>query len=175
MINDWNTQTSSNASWWDKLTAVGDLALNEGMDVSMFTGVGEGLKIADISAHLAEMLVDHSRGEVAEHAGESATETIGRGTSEEIIASKPVKESEALSKWNDFLGEGPYTDTHPRTGLADPNRIVSRDGTRSIRFEEYEVSGRITKWHYHEEMWTYDPDANVMNVKNTLNRLIMGK
>ena len=77
MINDWNTLTSSNASWWDKLTAAGDLALNVGMDVSMFTGVGEGLKIADISAHLAEMLVDHGGEEVAEHAGEGAAAACG--------------------------------------------------------------------------------------------------
>lgn len=43
----------------------------------MFTGVGEGLKIADTTAHLAEMLVDHGGEGFAEHAAEGAAEACG--------------------------------------------------------------------------------------------------
>ena len=77
MINDWNTLTDSNASWLSRLAAAGDLALNVGMDASMFLGIGEGLKIADIATHLAEILVDHGGEDVGEHVAEGAAEACG--------------------------------------------------------------------------------------------------
>jgi len=39
---------------------------------------------------------------------------------------KAVKPTEATQAWEDFLGEGPYTNVHPRLGTPDPNRIVNR-------------------------------------------------
>ena len=77
MVNDWNTLTDSNASWLSRLAAAGDLALNVGMDASMFLGIGEGLKIADIATHLAEILVDHGGEDVGEHVAEGAVEACG--------------------------------------------------------------------------------------------------
>jgi hypothetical protein len=97
-------------------------------------------------------------------------EVIGRGANVETIASEPVKASDATDMWEQFLGEGPYTDTHPRTGLPDSNRIVSADGTRSVRFGSHEMNSSVTKYHFHLETWTYDPNNNVMNVDNLLVR-----
>jgi Pretoxin HINT domain len=96
---------------------------------------------------------------------------IGRGYNVETIAPKPVKASEATDMWEQFLGEGPYTDTHPRTGLSDPDRLVSADGTRSVRFGSHEMNSSVTKFHFHLETWTYDSANNVMNVDNLLVRV----
>lgn len=95
----------------------------------------------------------------------------GRGYHKEVYANKPVKVNDAVSKWEEFLGPGKYTDIHPRTGLKDPDRIFSADGKRSIRFGSHEMNSKPTKFHYHEEIWTYDPINNVMNVDNTVVRV----
>ena len=95
----------------------------------------------------------------------------GRGYHKEVYANKPVKVTEAVDKWEDFLGPGEYTDIHPRTGLKDPDRIFSADGKRSIRFGPHEMNSKPSKFHYHEEVWTYDPINNVMNVDNTVVRM----
>lgn len=95
----------------------------------------------------------------------------GRGYHKEVYANKPVKVTEAVDKWEDFLGPGEYTDTHPRTGLKDPDRIFSADGKRSIRFGSHEMNSKPSKFHYHEEVWTYDTINNVMNVDNTVVRM----
>ena len=95
----------------------------------------------------------------------------GRGYHKEVYANKPVKVTEAVDKWEDFLGPGEYTDIHPRTGLKDPDRIFSADGKRSIRFGSHEMNSKPSKFHYHEEVWTYDPINNVMNVDNTVVRM----
>ena len=96
---------------------------------------------------------------------------IGQGYHNETYAPKPVKPEDALDRWNDFLGPGPHTNIHPRTGLPDANRIVSADGTRSIRYGNHEMNSGPTKHHYHEETWTYDPVNNVMNVDNSVVRV----
>ena len=95
----------------------------------------------------------------------------GRGYHKEVYANKPVKVTEAVDKWEDFLEPGEYTDIHPRTGLKDPDRIFSADGKRSIRFGSHEMNSKPSKFHYHEEVWTYDPINNVMNVDNTVVRM----
>jgi RHS repeat-associated protein len=97
---------------------------------------------------------------------------IGQGYHKEVYAPRPVKASEVTDQWDKFLGDGPYSNTHPRTGVPDANRLVSADGTRSIRFGPHEMNSRPTNFHYHEETWTYDPANNVMNVDNTLVRII---
>lgn len=75
------------------------------------------------------------------------------------------------SFWEEFLGEGPYTNLHPRTGLSDTDRIVSADGTRSIRYGPHEMKSSPTKHHYHEETWSYAPVNHLVIVYNTVVRV----
>lgn len=98
-------------------------------------------------------------------------ENTGQGYHNETYAPKPVKPKDAVDRWDEFLGPGPHTNIHPRTGLPDPDRIVSADGTRSIRYGNHEMNSGPTKHHYHEETWTYDPVNNVMNVDNSVLRV----
>lgn len=100
-----------------------------------------------------------------------AAESAPTVTMTERLAPHPVKPSEARDRWNDFLGPGAHTNIHPRTGVADPNRIVSADGRRSIRFGQQEMNSSPTKFHYHEETWSFDPGANAWQVDNLLVRV----
>jgi len=102
-------------------------------------------------------------------------ETPKKGRHEETYANKPVKAQDATSKWEEFLGEGPYTNNHPRTKLADPDRLVSTDGERSIRYGTHEMSGSPTKHHYHEEKWIFELKNNVMHVESTVVRVPLPK
>jgi hypothetical protein len=70
----------------------------------------------------------------------------------------PIRQAAALDEWNRYLGPD-QTNIHPRTGIPDPNRIVSADGTRSIRFGEHEMNS--PRLHYHLEGWGYDPDPDL--------------
>ncbi|HZI16361.1 MAG TPA: RHS repeat-associated core domain-containing protein [Myxococcus sp.] len=94
-----------------------------------------------------------------------------RGENVEVYGNKPVKPSAAFEKWEEFLGPGPHTNNHPRTGLPDPDRIVSADGLRSIRYGSHEIGSSPTKHHYHEEVWTLNPATNKMDVHNTVIRV----
>ncbi|MBU2674010.1 hypothetical protein I5654_15210 [Hafnia paralvei] len=98
-------------------------------------------------------------------------ENTGQGEHNETYEPKPVKPQDAIDRWNDFLGPGPHSNIHPRTGMPDADRIVSADGTRSIRYGNHEMNSGPTKHHYHEETWTYDPINNVMNVDNSVVRV----
>jgi hypothetical protein len=98
-----------------------------------------------------------------------------RGYHNEVYAGKPVKPEDATDKWDELLGPGPHSNTHPRTGEIDPDRIVSADGTRSIRYGSHEMNRKPTKHHYHEKIWTYDPASNTMNVDNTVVRVPLPK
>lgn len=89
----------------------------------------------------------------------------------ETTAPKPVKPGAAVDEWNNFLGPGPLSNIHSRTGVADPNRIVSGDGTRSIRYGNHEMNSSPTKHHYHEETWLYDAVTDTMEVGNTIKRV----
>jgi hypothetical protein len=84
---------------------------------------------------------------------------------------RPVKPQDATDKWDEFLGPGELTNFHLRTGHSDPNRIVSEDGTRSIRYGNHEMNSIPTKHHYYEETWTYGPVNDVMNVDNSVVRV----
>ena len=89
----------------------------------------------------------------------------------ESIASRPVKPEEATQLWDDFLGEGAHTDIHPRTGLRDPNRIVSADGTPRIRMGSHELNSSPTRFHYHEEIWDFYSPSNTWAIENTIVRV----
>ncbi|WP_269769939.1 RHS repeat-associated core domain-containing protein, partial [Pectobacterium parmentieri] len=96
-----------------------------------------------------------------------------RGYHNETYAPKPVKPEDAVDKWDGFLGPGPgpHTNIHPRTDEPDPDRIVSADGKRCIRYGNHEMGSKPTKHHYHEETWTHDTENNVMNVDNLVIRV----
>lgn len=89
----------------------------------------------------------------------------------ESIAPQALKPGEAVSRWDQFLGDGPTTNINPRTGLPDANRIVSEDGQRSIRFGSHEMGSSPTKFHYHEETWNFDRSSNTWFVRNVVVRV----
>lgn len=37
--------------------------------------------------------------------------------------------------------------------------------------KNYKMNSKLTKFHYYEAIWTYDPIDNVMNVDNTVVRV----
>ncbi|WP_256669333.1 RHS repeat-associated core domain-containing protein, partial [Pseudomonas sp. C2B4] len=97
------------------------------------------------------------------------------GYHKEVYANKPIKPQDATNKWEEFLGEGPYTNKHPRTNIPDPDRLVSSDGMRSIRYGAHEMGSNSSKHHYHEEKWILELKGNVMNVENTVVRVPLAK
>ncbi|MFF5012020.1 putative T7SS-secreted protein [Streptomyces sp. NPDC001165] len=92
----------------------------------------------------------------------------------EVVAPKPLKPHEVMDAWEKFLGDGPYTNIHPRTGLPDPDRIVSADGRRSIRLGPHEMNSKPTKFHFHMETWTFESPTNTWIVDNTMVRVPLG-
>ena len=100
-----------------------------------------------------------------------AKDISGRGYHIETVSPKAMKPQDVTTKWVDFLGPRPHSNIHPRTGVVDPDRIVSADGKRSIRYGKHEMGSPTNLHHYHEEMWTSDPMKNVMNVDNTIIRI----
>jgi len=82
---------------------------------------------------------------------------------------QPV-EATIVGEWTAFLGAGPYSHIHPRTGLVDNTRLVSHDGQRSIRYGNHERNSSANLHHFHQETWVYDVDANTVTVNNTLRR-----
>lgn len=92
----------------------------------------------------------------------------------EVVAPKPLKPHQVLDEWEKFLSEGPYTNIHPRTGVPDPDRLVSADGQRSIRLGPHEMNSKPTKFHFHVETWTSISPANEWIVDNTMVRVPLG-
>jgi hypothetical protein len=95
----------------------------------------------------------------------------GQGYHKETTSPKQLKPEEMQAEQEKFLGPGPYTHIHPRTGQEDATRTVSADGKRSIRYGKHEKNSKPSLHHYHEETWTFDPVNNVMNVDNTIRRV----
>ncbi|MBM7440948.1 putative T7SS-secreted protein [Streptomyces sp. HB132] len=92
----------------------------------------------------------------------------------EVKDPKPRKPQHAMAEWEEFLGEGPYTNIHPRTGLPDPDRLVSADGTRSIRLGDHEMNSKPTRFHFHKETWTFISPTNTWIIDNTMVRVPLG-
>jgi len=99
-------------------------------------------------------------------------ENLGKPDKDTQVVSHPevsgsnVNDTNVVDEWNKYLGDGPYTNEHPRTGEPDPDRIVSPDGTRSIRYGSDEWSNPSDQ-HYHEEQWDYDSENDTMDYYNT--------
>lgn len=89
----------------------------------------------------------------------------------ETASPKPLKPGQVDQAWSDFLGQGEWTNIHPRTGAADPNRLVSADGRRSIRMGPHEMNSKPTKFHYHEETWDFRAPDNTWTVANNMVRV----
>jgi uncharacterized protein RhaS with RHS repeats len=96
------------------------------------------------------------------------------GYHKEVYANKPIKPQDATNEWERFLGAGPYTDIHPRTGKSDSDRIVSTDGTKSIRYGAHEMNSKPNKHHYHEETWRFNLKRTAVDVDNTVVRIPQG-
>lgn len=89
----------------------------------------------------------------------------------EVKSNRQVKCSQVTDVWDDYLGPN-QTNIHPIKKIADPDRIFSADGTRSIRFGKHEMNSFGTnKAHFHQERWIYDSTTDVMNYHNTLIRI----
>lgn len=82
---------------------------------------------------------------------------------------QPV-EATIVAAWTAFLGAGPYSHKHPRTGAVDPTRLVSADGQRSIRYGNHERNSSAANHHFHQETWVHDAGANTVTVNNTMRR-----
>lgn len=89
----------------------------------------------------------------------------------ETTSPRPLKPAQVDQAWSDFLGPGDWTNIHPRTGVADPNRLVSADGLRSIRVGRHEMNSKPTKFHYHEETWDFITPSNTWVVSNNMVRV----
>jgi len=147
---------------------------------SQFPGTQAG---AEATAAWAEMVVEGQRRGDFEGAAMQVFGWIGGlpaalwtpETAVQTTFTLGVKPEDAIRRWNEFLGEGPHSNIHPRTGFPDPNRIVSVDGTRSIRFGPHEMNSPPTRFHYHEETWTFDASKNTWFVDNVVVRVPMPK
>lgn len=151
-----NGALKSNLAYYQNISSMTDVDDQVGINVLNATDEDEKL--------MAEII------EVKEGTSK-AGDSIRRGYHKEVYGNRPVKVEEAVDKWDEFLGPKPHNNVHPRTGQTDADRIFSQDGTRSIRFGSHEMNSKPTKFHYHEETWTYDPIDNVMNVDNTVIRV----
>ncbi len=82
-----------------------------------------------------------------------------------------VATDDVEARWTTFLGGGPYTHRHPRTGAVDATRLVSADGQRSIRYGDHERNSAANQHHFHEETWTHNPGApGTITCTNVLRR-----
>jgi RHS repeat-associated protein len=94
MISDVQTIFSGKASFLDKVLAAGDLVLNVTMDVTSVIGVGEGLRAADVGAHIAEHVAADVGVHALEHAGEDATAHVLEHEGEDVATHTAEEEAE---------------------------------------------------------------------------------
>ncbi|HMQ87133.1 MAG TPA: SpvB/TcaC N-terminal domain-containing protein [Flavilitoribacter sp.] len=73
----------------------------------------------------------------------------------EFASPSTVSGKKAVDQWNDFLGPN-QTDINPWTGMRDPDRVFSKDGTRSVR---YTRGHEAKKSHFHFEYWGRDAET----------------
>lgn len=133
----------------------------------------EGAGVAAISeeASASTSALEAAAGRAPGHDGLTHAAESAPAIETETRSPTPMKPQAAMERWEEFLGPGPYTDLHPHTGLSDPDRLVSTDGLRSIRFGHHEMASKPNKLHFHEESWTFDPATGLWNVQNFVVRV----
>lgn len=142
IVNDVGTIFNGNTGFWQKVEAVGDLALNVGMDISMFTGMGE-------FARGAELLFK---------GGMDVAEQLGK----QFVKQEVLLDTSAVFDYNKALGQGlvDLSKEEPvitQTTLQEVNDVVARKGWKTPNI----VSGlRVV------------PDAASEGTKNSLLGLI---
>jgi len=87
----------------------------------------------------------------------------------ETVSPNSVRLRDVEANWTGFLGAGPYNNRNPRTGVADTTRLVSQDGTKSIRYGNHERSADDYH-HFHQESWELDVATNEVHIKNKMFR-----
>ncbi len=160
------------------VAAAGDVLMGAGVATGSTAIFGAGQSVAGAGAALGSAIFgaavaasDDVAGAAATRAGPSASTKV---TNLPETKGQSVPQGQAVDKWNKFLGPGAQTDIHPRLGTSDPNRVVTQTSSntwRSIRFGPHEMNSSPTKFHYHEETWSYDADADTMTVANNLVRM----
>ena len=86
----------------------------------------------------------------------------------EVKTGNLTKAANAAKHWDEFLGDGPTTNIHPRTSAVSDSRIVAKVGMnrwRSVRFGSHEVRNP-KNLHYNLEEWEYNPIKNHFTVSN---------
>lgn len=104
-------------------------------------------------------------------AGKTPVPTGSLGSETFKSGSMTADAATVVNAWKSFLGAGPYSNKHPRTGAPETGRVMSADGLRSIRYGDHEKTSKPTLHHYHEETWTYDSGANHIAVINMVQRV----
>ena len=84
----------------------------------------------------------------------------------EVKSPDPVRPGDVTDRWDEFLGEKPYTDIGPNK-LKSPDRIFSDNGQASVRYGQHEMDYS----HYHTETWTYNSTIDTFNITNTWVRI----
>jgi hypothetical protein len=121
--------------------------------------------VADLTVQLAALGTAGDWANPPAWAG--TTPTAGDGG--ETIGGQ-VAPAAAVERWRAFLGGGAYSHKHPRTGAVDNTRLVSADGSRSIRYGDHEKNSKASLHHFHEETWTYTAANTTLTVTNILKR-----
>jgi hypothetical protein len=89
----------------------------------------------------------------------------------EVFSPQTLQPDQVVARWQTFLGAGPYSHKHPRTGVVDNTRLVSADGQRSIRYGSHEQNSDANLHHFHEETWNYNLGSNTLTVSNVVRRV----
>ena len=178
------SRSDISGNWWDTIVDVASLVLSI-YDVvqnpdNVCAWIGLACDIVDVAIPIVSGLGELSDAISISHKASNAldaadnaydTRKIMYNYGGEIKAQSQIKANEALDAWDDFLGEG-QTSYNKFTGMDDPDRIFSADGTRSIRFGGHEMDTLGTrKAHFHYEVWELDPLSNTVYVTNTLQRM----
>ena len=184
MVNDVKTVFSPSASPLDKVLAVGDLALNVAMDVSMVAGVGEGARaayvagkvVAKVAVEVAGKMAAHAVADVAEHAAEDvaahAAEDIGENAlkvatnggegSGPMKLLRTIQKGEKLSDIMDEVKQGMYLtgNEHAVVTLANGERALVSGGRYGIEFGADSIKRILFHTHPWDDLALGPSDAD---------------